>query len=265
MRSEFSSETNLIRITWIIVTKYVLIFGTLGLSRRVRTKLMEEQPLLQSKPLEGNYKAAVTSEPIPKQESNIAMPTAIDHMNSYKGEGAPNPLIPISGVLLGIISPFILYTLLNDHKATLLTDSPTGVENVVLLLQSMVLVAGLFFSEFIFGAMARSKSPKAGFSPAAAQATGNQPFDLIETNRIHQNQIESACIYIPAALSAAAVGVDAALLIGTTITWVLGRLIYRYGYRQRSFPLWRLLGLEVSLTQSLICFGFFAYMKFKSK
>jgi uncharacterized MAPEG superfamily protein len=126
-------------------------------------------------------------------------------------------------------------------------------------------VSGLFFSEFIFGAMARSKSPKAGFSPAAAQASGNQPFELIETNRIHQNQIESACIYIPAVLSAAAVGVNSDLLVGTTITWVLGRLVYRYGYCQRYFPLWRLVGLEVSLTQSLICYGFFAYLKFKSR
>ena len=226
---------------------------------------MEEQPLLQSQPLEGNYKAATTFDPVPqKQESNSNMPTAIDHMNSYKGQGAPNPLIPISGILLGIISPYMMYSLLNDRKAVTAIANPTGVDNIVVLLQSMVLVAGLFFSEFIFGAMARSKSPKAGFSPAAAQAAGNQPFELIETNRIHQNQIESAFIYVPAALSAAAVGVNADLLVGTTITWVLGRLVYRYGYCQREFPLWRLVGLEVSLTQSLICFGFFAYVKFKS-
>ena len=224
---------------------------------------MEEQPLLQSQSSDGNYKAATTFEPVQKQESNVTMPTAIDHMNSYKGQGAPNPLIPISGIVLGIITPYTIYTLLNGAKSDASAEAPAGVENVVMLLQSMVFVAGLFFSEFIFGAMARSKSPKAGFSPAAAQASGNQPFELIETNRIHQNQIESACIYIPAALSAAAIGVTANLLIGTTITWVLGRLVYRYGYCQRNFPLWRLVGLEVSLTQSLICFGFFAYVKFK--
>ena len=224
---------------------------------------MEEQPLLQSQSSDGNYKAATTFEPVQKQESNVTMPTAIDHMNSYKGQGAPNPLIPISGIVLGIITPYTIYTLLNGAKSDASADTPAGVENVAMLLQSMVFVAGLFFSEFIFGAMARSKSPKAGFSPAAAQASGNQPFELIETNRIHQNQIESACIYIPAALSAAAIGVNANLLIGTTITWVLGRLVYRYGYCQRNFPLWRLVGLEVSLTQSLICFGFFAYVKFK--
>ena len=131
---------------------------------------MEEQPLLQSQPLEGNYKAATTFDPVPqKQESNSNMPTAIDHMNSYKGQGAPNPLIPISGILLGIISPYMMYSLLNDRKAVTAIANPTGVDNIVVLLQSMVLVAGLFFSEFIFGAMARSKSPKAGFSPAAAQ------------------------------------------------------------------------------------------------
>jgi uncharacterized MAPEG superfamily protein len=226
---------------------------------------MEGQPLLQSQLREGTYKAATTAESVPKQESNTTMPTAIDHMNSYKGQSAPNPLIPISGILLGIISPCIIYTLLNNgNKMISLTDPAAGVDNVVILLQSMVLVAGLFFSEFIFGAIARSKSPKAGFSPAAAQASGNQPFELIEANRIHQNQIESACIYIPAALSAAAAGVNSNLLIGTTVTWVLGRLVYRYGYCQRDFPLWRLVGLEVSLTQSLICFGFFAYVKFKS-
>ena len=194
------------------------------------------------------------------------MPTAIDHMNSYKGQGAPHPLIPISGIMLGILTPYIIYTLFEwkNSKAATSTDSPVGVDNVIMLLQSMVFVAGLFFSEFIFGAMARSKCPKAGFSPAAAQASGNQPFEIIEANRIHQNQIESACIYIPASLSAAAAGVNADLLVATTITWVLGRLIYRYGYCQRDFPVWRLVGLEVSLTQSLICFGFFTYYKVKS-
>lgn len=224
---------------------------------------MEEQALLQSQKLEENYKAVTTFEQ--KQDTNTTMPTAIDHMNSYKGQGAPNPLIPISGILLGIITPYLIYTLfgLNNSKAATSTDTPVGVENVVMLLQSMVFVAGLFFSEFLFGAMARSKCPKAGFSPAAAQAAGNQPFEIIEANRIHQNQIESACIYIPASLSAAAVGVNADLLIATTIAWVIGRLVYRYGYCQRDFPVWRLVGLEVSLTQSLICFGFFTYYKVK--
>ena len=111
---------------------------------------MEDQPLLHSQPQEGNYnKATTTVESVPKQESNIAMPTAIDHMNSYKGQGAPNPLIPLSGILIGVVGPYIIYTLLNNRTAASSTDSSTGVENVVKVLQSMVLVSGLFFSEFI--------------------------------------------------------------------------------------------------------------------
>ena len=225
---------------------------------------MEGQPLLKTKQLEGYCKGETTLDTVQKQDSDIIMPTAIDHMTSYKGQGAPNPLLPASGILLGIVLPLTIYKLLNDIKTDSSTDAPPVVTNVLALLQSMVLVAGLFFAEFIFGAMARSKSPKAGFSPAAAQASGSQPFELIETNRIHQNQIESACIYIPASLSAAAAGVNINLLIATTIAWVLGRFIYRFGYRQSQFPLWRLVGLEVSLTQSLICFGFSTYVKLKS-
>jgi uncharacterized MAPEG superfamily protein len=228
---------------------------------------MEDQPLLSQHTLDNPSSTfSIGEKSISQSESTIIMPTAIDHMNSYKGQGSPNPMLPIGGIACGIITPYALFLLLNmiDGKTSTSNDK-TKIDNVLLVLQSMSLPAFLFFSEFIFGAIARSKSPKATFSPAAVQASGCQPFEIIEANRIHQNQIESACIYIPASLSAAAAGANGNVLVATTITWVVGRMIYRYGYSQHDYPLWRVVGLEVSLTQSLICFGLFAYSKYNNE
>jgi uncharacterized MAPEG superfamily protein len=194
------------------------------------------------------------------------MPSAIDYMNAYKGLGNPDAIVPILALLIGSIPPYAISHLLStfQDKSSLSAGSAT-MDNVVTTLQAMSLPAVLFLSEFVFGVLARSKSAKAGFSPAAVQAAGVQHFELIETNRIHQNHIESAFIYIPAIIAAAAAGVNSNTLVATTITWVLCRVIYRLGYRQHSNPLWRLVGTFSSLEQSLICLGLFANATFGSK
>jgi uncharacterized MAPEG superfamily protein len=194
------------------------------------------------------------------------MPSAIEYMNSYKGLGNPDAIVPILALLFGSIPPYAISNLLATlHNKSSQSIETSKIENVVTLLQAMSLPALLFLSEFVFGVLARSKSPKAGFSPAAVQAAGVQHFELIETNRIHQNHIESAFVYIPASIAAAAAGVNVNTLVATTITWVFCRVVYRLGYRQHSNPLWRLVGTFSSLEQSLICLGLFANATFRSK
>ena len=193
------------------------------------------------------------------------MPTPIDYMNSYKGAGLPNAVVPIMGFSLGAITPYVVYMSLearSDNNKTSSTAGTTTVDNVLTVVQSLWLPAILFLSEFVWGVRARSSSPKAGFSPAAVQAAGMQPFEIVEANRIFQNQIESACIYIPSSLSAAAAGVNANIIVATTVTWFLSRGLYRYGYVQHHDPLWRVVGTFSSLTQSFICLGLFAHSKF---
>lgn len=194
------------------------------------------------------------------------MPSAIDYMNAYKGLGIPDAIVPTLALLIGTIPPYIISNLLSTLRdQPSLSDEATNMDNVLATLQAMSLIALLFLSEFVFGVLARSKSPKAGFSPAAVQAAGVQHFELIETNRIHQNNIESAFIYIPAAVAAAAAGVNSNTLVATTLTWVFCRLIYRLGYRQHSNPFWRLVGTFSSVEQSLICLGLFARAIYGSK
>ena len=188
------------------------------------------------------------------------MPTPIDYMNSYKGAGIPDAAVLLMGFSFGAIAPYSVYALLEmkDSKATpSATETTAIVNNLLTFFQSMSLPAILFISEFVFGAIARSKSPKASFSPAAIQAAGMQPFEIVEANRIFQNHIESACIYIPSSLSAVAAGVNVNMILATTITWFLGRGLYRYGYGQHHNPMWRLVGTFSSLTQSFICLGLF--------
>jgi uncharacterized MAPEG superfamily protein len=191
------------------------------------------------------------------------MPTAIDYMNAYKGSGFPEAIVPILGTLFGTVTPYLLYSLLESDGDKSIEKSK--IDGLLTVLQSMLLPAILFLSEFVFGGVARTRSPKAGFSPAAVQAAGVQPFDIVEANRIHQNQIESACIYIPASLSAAAAGANPNAIVATTITWVMSRAFYRFGYGQRQNPLWRFAGTVSSLTQSFLCLGLFAYAKYNNK
>lgn len=183
----------------------------------------------------------------------------IDPTDAFKGNLKVSPIIPISGAVLGNLSPYLFYTFLTS-KVTVSTGDK--VENVLLVLQSMALPALLFFSEFVLGSIVRSQHSKAAIAPAAAQANGITPFPIVECNRIHQNHIESACIYIPSCLSAAAAGVPASVLLATTCSWVLCRGVYRWGYRQHANPLWRLVGTVSSLTQSIFCLGLFVNAKY---
>lgn len=181
----------------------------------------------------------------------------IDRMNAYKGNGLPNPVIPLSGVAFASALPYVIASLVPKEWSSL---NPT--DGVLLLLQSFSLTSLLFLAEFAFGAQARSTSRKSSFSPAAAQASGATPFALVETNRIHQNHIESACIYVPAAFSAVAAGVNVGTIVATQVTWVISRAFYRLGYIQEN-PFWRVIGTVASLSQSAVCLGLFAYAKLK--
>jgi uncharacterized MAPEG superfamily protein len=186
----------------------------------------------------------------------------IDPTDAFQGSRKVSPIIPISGAILGNLSPFVFYTLWTSKmKASSHDDT---VENVLLVLQSMVCPALLFVSEFVWGGITRNECPKSAIAPAAAQAAGIVPFAIVECNRIHQNHIESACIYIPSCLSAAAAGVPAQFLVATTCSWVLCRCVYRWGYRHHANPLWRLVGTVSSLTQSFFCLGLFVHAKYST-
>jgi uncharacterized MAPEG superfamily protein len=222
---------------------------------------MEVQPLLAEHQIEEKSPTSISA--IVIQEPQHIMPTPIDYMNSYKGAGLPDAVVPLLGFAFGTITPYVVYVLLETRgsKTTSATETEI-VNNLLQVLQGFSLPAILFISEFVLGAIARSKSAKASFSPAAIQAAGMQPFEIVEANRIFQNHIESACIYIPSSLSAVAAGVNANMIVATTLTWFLGRGLYRYGYGQHHNPMWRLVGTFSSLTQSFICLGLFAHAKY---
>ena len=222
---------------------------------------MEDQPLLSHHQSEKNQPPSIVARDI--SEANI-MPTPIDHMNAYKGNGLPDAVVPLMGICFGTISPYVVYFLLEMRasKTSSGTETTSTVDNLLTVLQGLSLPAILFISEFVLGAIARSKSAKASFSPAAVQAAGMQPFEIVEANRIFQNHIESACIYIPSSLSAVAAGANANIIVATTISWFLGRGLYRYGYSQHHNPMWRLVGTASSFMQSFICLGLFAHAKF---
>jgi uncharacterized MAPEG superfamily protein len=230
---------------------------------------MEDQPLLSQERMTNNSTTDFSLNASEQQESTnsssnniITMPSAIDYLNEYKGKGVPDTIVPVLGAVIGIITPIIFYYIFT--ALSIASDDVSTINNVIVVLKSMIVISLLFLLEFIFGIMARSKYAKAGFSPAAIQASGNQPFEIIEANRIHQNHIESACIYIPASLSATAAGANTTLLVATTISWVICRFTYRYGYGQHHNPLWRLVGTVSSLTQSFICIGLFVYATIKN-
>ena len=177
-------------------------------------------------------------------------------MNLYKGGSIPSPLLPLSGVAIGLFLPYVLVTkVLPQSWSTL---SPT--DSVLMTLQSFSLVSLIFFAEFLFGAAARSTSTKASFSPAAAQAAGVAPFELVRANRIHQNHIESFFILAPMALACAAAGCDTRIVVATMITWVLARVWYRIGYCSDD-PFWRLSGTATCGVQYLICTALFIQQK----
>ena len=183
----------------------------------------------------------------------------IDRMTEYKGTSLPNPVIPLTGLVFAVALPYVIIQFTPEAWSSL-----NPIEGILLLLQTFSLVSILFFSEFLFGTAARGASSKASFSPAAAHASGIVSFDVVQSNRIHQNHIESAFIYIPAALSATAAGADARVVVATSVTWVVSRACYRLGYTSDN-PFWRLFGTVSSVTQSLLCWGFFISSKFQFK
>jgi predicted AAA+ superfamily ATPase len=87
------------------------------------------------------------------------MPSAIDYMNKYKGDGKPKPIIPIIGATISTITPYIVYVLLNDsitakqeQASNALSSSTTTtmmkMDNILILLESMTLTSLLFFCEW---------------------------------------------------------------------------------------------------------------------
>lgn len=111
----------------------------------------------------------------------------------------------------------------------------------------------LFVAEFLLGAAARSTSNKASFSPAAAAASSQNNFAIVQSNRIHQNHIESFCILGPMAVAAAASGADATTIKASVVSWVGFRFLYRLGYCYNSNPFWRIAGVAASQLQSMVC------------
>jgi uncharacterized MAPEG superfamily protein len=183
------------------------------------------------------------------------MSSPIERMNDYKGSSLPSPVIPLSGLAFSVVLPYFILMITPQGWSSL---NPT--ESILLFLQTFSLASILFLVEFLFGVKARGTSKKASFSPAAAQASGVAPFQVVQSNRIHQNHIESACIYVPAALAAAAAGADARLIVATAVTWVASRALYRMGYCQEN-SFWRIFGVAASMNQSLACLGLFLYSK----
>jgi uncharacterized MAPEG superfamily protein len=172
-------------------------------------------------------------------------PSPIDEMNEYTGSSFPSPLIPLSGFLLGFLAPYGLVqgriVTTKNHESAVLTT-----------LQSLGYVSFLFIAEFVLGAMARSTSAKASFSPAAAAATGEMPFELVQANRIHQNHIESLVIFLPSALAAAGAGANPAYIKACVLSWLGFRGLYRLGYMSKN-PMYRIAGTAASQVQSWIC------------
>ena len=168
----------------------------------------------------------------------------IERMKEYKGSSFPHPIIPLSGLAIGIVLPWTIQT-------SFLSSGKSGVDGLLAWIPVVPMVSGLFFSEFLLGAAARSESTKASFSPAAAAASSTMPYGLIETTRIHQNHLESIWMFAPAALSASIV--DSSWAIACTISWTISRIVYRFGYSYKPNPYWRICGVTAAMVQCFIC------------
>jgi uncharacterized MAPEG superfamily protein len=170
----------------------------------------------------------------------------VDEMNNYKGGSFPPPVIPLSGLALGLSIPYGINMVLQPA-------SNSGADGIIDLVSYLPVVSGLFFAEFLFGASARSLSPRASFSPAAAVVANQMPVELIECNRICTNHIESLMVFMPIALAASVH--DSAVAVSCTIAWVVCRFIYHFGYTNRKLPMWRICGVAASVTQAMLCGG----------
>jgi hypothetical protein len=78
------------------------------------------------------------------------MTPAIDYMNSYKGDGFPNAMLPFIGLSLGAVFPYVLSILL-DMSGDKNSAEKTKLDNVFTVLESLSLPALLFLSEFALG------------------------------------------------------------------------------------------------------------------
>jgi uncharacterized MAPEG superfamily protein len=185
---------------------------------------------------------------------------AIDLMKDYKGGTLPSPIIPLSGIVLGLSLPQLLLRL--ESLIPLVWSTLNPQDSLLIMLQALGLcLSPLFFSEFVFGAAARVSSAHASFSPAAAAASGANPFAVVQANRICQNNIESAMMFVPAALATTAAGANVRTLVAYTATWMASRGLYRMGYCNTTNPFWRICGVFMSNSQTILCWYLFAQTK----
>ena len=173
----------------------------------------------------------------------------VERMKAYRGGSFPAPVIPLSGVVLGLGLPYLIHGALGASLAT------SGLDGFITFLSSKapLTLTGLFFTEFGCGAAARGTSNQASFSPAAAAASNAMPICLIESNRIHQNHLESLAMFLPSVLCASVV--NARWAIACTVAWTISRVIYRFGYMYKPNPFWRICGVTSAMLQTFICAG----------
>lgn len=154
-------------------------------------------------------------------------------LDNYKGGSFPPPAIPLTGFVLG---PILVYSLYHHviHCPDACTEL-TEAERIGLFFRSLPPVALVFAVEFFLGAAARSTSAKASAEPAGIVAAGMQPYAVIQANRILQNHIESAAMFVPTLACLAALGGDTPynprlLVPALSVSWTIGRVMYRVGY-----------------------------------
>lgn len=161
-------------------------------------------------------------------------------MDGYSGPAAAHPQYLLGGVAAGVASVYALLQLFPTHAVA-------PAERLVLVAKCMPIVGILFAAEMHCGVVARAAAgPKACFSPAGLEASGAQPFEIVQQARIHQNQIESFVIFLPSLFGVAAWCERAAYVPAVVISWVLARVAYHVGYAS-AYPMRRHFGMAWSL------------------
>jgi len=172
----------------------------------------------------------------------------LDALDAYKGGPEPPPALLSGGYIAGMAFTAAVYACLPPLGSS---------SSLILVAKCLPLVGLLFFLETHWTVNLRVKlSARASFSPAGAQATGQTPYEITEANRCPQNQIESACYFLPALVGAAAfcdarAPYDARLIPALVISWFAARTCYRLGYKSTSNPHRRLVGHMWSLVVSV--------------
>jgi len=181
------------------------------------------------------------------------------NMDSYKGGSAPPAEFIGSGLVAGIVGNLLTYHFLPKR------DDNSAWGALSLLFQSMALPAFLFFNETHQCVMLRlAQSPKASYSPAGAEVAGLTPFEIVESNRIHRNQMESFAYFFTSALGLASFCshdsfYDARLMPAMVINYTIGRFLYRFGYRSQN-PHKRIFGMVYSM---VVCIPAIFYGMYK--